>query len=113
MSTPTTIGRNTQGRHAAHLYGATPNESVEGFQTYSTAGFTSKKMFKSNRLQGEYEKPWLQNKAMKATRWNDFIVGGFILGGIIGAGVIGYFTVRDYVQGDVRIADPTVPCDFS
>lgn len=103
MSTPTTIGRNNQGRQAAHLYGASPNESVEGFQTYSQSGFTSKHIFKSNRLKGEYEKPWLQNKAMKATRWNDLIVGSFILAGLCGAGVIGFFTVRPFIQGDVRI----------
>lgn len=102
MSTPTTIGRNQNGRHANHLYGATPNESVEGFyETYSD--MSSKRVFKSNRLQGEYEKPWLQNKAMKATRWNDLIIGLFILGGLAGAGVIGFFTVYPYVQGDVCI----------
>ncbi|GAB7332675.1 hypothetical protein MBLNU13_g04428t1 [Cladosporium sp. NU13] len=100
MSTPTTIGRNQNGRNASHLYGATPNESVEGFyETYSD--MSSKRVFKSNRLQGEYEKPWLQNKAMKATRWNDLIVGLFILGGLAGAGVIGFFTVYPYVQGDL------------
>ena len=104
MSTPTTIGRNQNGRNASHLYGATPNESVEGFyETYSD--MSSKRVFKSNRLQGEYEKPWLQNKAMKATRWNDLIVGLFILGGLAGAGVIGFFTVYPYVQGDVRNTD--------
>lgn len=58
-------------------------------------------MFQSYRLVGEYEKPWLSNKAMKSTRWNDLIVGIFILLGLIGAGVIGFFTVWPYRQGDV------------
>lgn len=102
MSTPTTIGRNMQGPHASHLYGATPNDSVEGFHdTYSSSGVSPKRVFKSNRLVGEYDKFWISDKRMKATRWNDMIVGFFVLGGLIGAGVIGYFTVSPYIQGDV------------
>ena len=60
-------------------------------------------MFQSYRLVGDYEKPWLSNKAMKSTRWNDLIVGIFILSGIIGAGVIGFFTVWPYRQADVSL----------
>jgi hypothetical protein len=100
MSTPTTIGRNMNGRQANHMYGATPNDSVEGFyDTYS--GANPKRVFQSNRLVGEYDKFWIGDKRMKATRWNDMIVGMFILAGLCGAGVIGYFTVSPYVQKEV------------
>lgn len=71
------------------------------YNTRSTTSLSLKHTFKSYRLVGEYEKPWLANKAMRSTRWNDLIVATFILLGLIGAGVIGFFTVWPYRQGDV------------
>jgi len=60
-------------------------------------------MFQSYRLVGDYEKPWLSNKAMKSTRWNDLIVGIFILLGIIGGSIVGFFTVWPYRQPEVSL----------
>lgn len=96
MSTPSSIFRNQQG--VPHASANTPRDSID---SDSTAAANAKHVFKSYRLVGEYEKPWLSNKAMKATRWNDLIVGILILLGLIGAAVIGFFTVYPYVQPDV------------
>lgn len=52
--------------------------------------------FRSYRLAGEYQKPWLTDPGMKKTRWNNLIVGVFILLGFAGAGVICFFTVWPY-----------------
>ena len=92
-TTPVSTFQAQPGR----FIGGTPAHSVDG---RSAAG-GPKHMFQSYRLVGDYEKPWLSNKAMKSTRWNDLIVGIFILSGIIGAGVIGFFTVWPYRQADV------------
>lgn len=62
---------------------------------------SGKHKFKSYRLRGEYEKPWLVDPAMKKTRWNNLIVGIFILLGFAGAGVICFFTVWPYRPADV------------
>lgn len=58
----------------------------------------SKHRFKSYRLKGEYEKPWLKDPAMKKTRWNNVIVGIFIFLGFAAGGVVCYFTAIPYVQ---------------
>ncbi|OAA72483.1 Concanavalin A-like lectin/glucanase, subgroup [Cordyceps fumosorosea ARSEF 2679] len=59
-----------------------------------------KRRFKSYRLRGEYPKPWLEDKDMKKTRWNNIIVGSLILLGIAAAGVVVYFMSKPYVQKD-------------
>ena len=62
---------------------------------------SGKHKFKSYRLRGDYEKPWLQDPAMKRTRWNNLIVGLFMLAGLAGAGVICFFMVWPYRAGSV------------
>ncbi|KAG6117482.1 hypothetical protein E4U13_001043 [Claviceps humidiphila] len=50
----------------------------------TTWDFAAKRRFKSYRLRGPYEKPWLSDPEMKKTKWNDWIVRSFaILGGLL------------------------------
>lgn len=67
----------------------------------STPVAAPKRKFKSYRLRGEYPKPWLEDKDMKKTRWNNIIVGSLILLGFAGAGVVAFFMSKPYVQKDV------------
>jgi len=60
----------------------------------------AKHKFKSYRLRGEYEKPWLGDPALKKTRWNNWIVGVFMLLGLGGAGAIAFLTVWPFRQGE-------------
>lgn len=60
----------------------------------------AKHRFKSYRLKGEYEKPWLADPAVKKTRWNNVIVGTFMFLGIAAAGVVCYFMSAPYIQPD-------------
>lgn len=57
---------------------------------------SGKHKFKSYRLKGAYEKPWLGDAALKKTRWNNVIVGVFVLLGFAGAGAICFFTAWPY-----------------
>lgn len=61
-----------------------------------------KRRFKSYRLRGDFEKPWLSDPAMKKTKWNNWIVRSFILLGFILAGVACFFMVWPYREGSVR-----------
>lgn len=61
-----------------------------------------KRKFRSYRLRGSYEKPWLDGAAVKKTKWNNLIVAGLILLGFIGAGVISFFMVMPYRDLPVR-----------
>ncbi|KAJ3546946.1 hypothetical protein NM208_g1757 [Fusarium decemcellulare] len=102
MFTPSSMARTQRGGTSSHVFGATPRDSMDGtFDLSPSADVSSKHTFKSYRLVGEYEKPWINNKAMKSTRWNDLIVGILILLGLAGAGVIGFFTAWPYRQGDL------------
>ncbi|KAH7318592.1 putative secreted glucosidase [Stachybotrys elegans] len=56
----------------------------------------SRRRFKSYRLKGEYEKPWLGDPAVKKTRWNNAIVGAFIVLGFALAAVACFFMVWPY-----------------
>ncbi|KAG5920344.1 hypothetical protein E4U53_003930, partial [Claviceps sorghi] len=60
--------------------------------------FASKRRFRSYRLRGSYEKPWLSDPAMKKTKLNDWIVRAFILLGFILAGLSCFLTVWPYKQ---------------
>ncbi|KAG5923836.1 hypothetical protein E4U42_004824 [Claviceps africana] len=60
--------------------------------------FASKRRFRSYRLRGSYEKPWLSDPDMKKTRWNDWIVRAFILLGFMLAGLSCFLTVWPYRQ---------------
>ncbi|ATY61835.1 Concanavalin A-like lectin subgroup [Cordyceps militaris] len=59
-----------------------------------------KHRFKSSRLRGDYEKPWLEDKDMRKTRWNNIIIGTLILLGFAAAGVVVFFMSKPYVQKD-------------
>ncbi|GJN75263.1 hypothetical protein PLICBS_009360 [Purpureocillium lilacinum] len=86
-----------------------PPATTEATATHSTFGPSShatprassvddsfRHRFKSYRLRGEYEKPWLADPAMKKTRWNNYIVWAWLALGVIGAGVICFFLVWPY-----------------
>ncbi|KZZ97566.1 gram-negative bacteria-binding protein 1 precursor [Moelleriella libera RCEF 2490] len=66
---------------------------------YSSLDVASKRRFKSYRLRGEYEKPWLSDPAMYKTKWNNWIVRAFIVLGFMLAGVACYFMVAPYKDG--------------
>lgn len=71
------------------------------YTPYSVASQPSAKhRFKSTRLRGDYDKPWLKDPALKKTRWNNLIVGTFMSLGIVGAGLICYFTSAPFKQKD-------------
>lgn len=88
------------------IAGITPRLSVDGAAPSSQDSFTfpdmvagnssGKHKFKSYRLRGDYEKPWLTDPAMKKTRWNNLIVGIFVLLGFAGAGAICFLTAWPY-----------------
>lgn len=68
---------------------------------FSSLDIASRRRFKSYRLRGEFEKPWLADPAMNKTKWNNWIVRGFILLGLILAGVACVFLVWPYKDGPV------------
>ncbi|KPM42899.1 hypothetical protein AK830_g3612 [Neonectria ditissima] len=59
-----------------------------------------KHRFKSSLLTGSYEKPWLNDPALKKTRWNNLIVGLSFILGFAGAGAIAFILVWPYRQGE-------------
>ncbi|KAJ9143842.1 Glycoside hydrolase family 16 protein [Pleurostoma richardsiae] len=58
-----------------------------------------KRRFKSYRLRGPYEKPWLNDPNLNKTRYNNWIVTFFIVTGFILAGLVCFFSVRPYQSG--------------
>ena len=82
---------------------ATPSGSAYATSRQSAATLprAAKRKFKSYRLRGPYEKPWLSDPAMKKTRWNNWIVMVWVVLGFAGAGVICYLGVRQYKPGPV------------
>ncbi|OAA40280.1 Concanavalin A-like lectin/glucanase, subgroup [Metarhizium rileyi] len=70
---------------SASIAPASPSSVIT--RDYSSLDITSKRRFKSYRLRGEFEKPWLSDPAMSKTKWNNWIVRGFILLGFILAGL--------------------------
>lgn len=70
-------------------------------QSAATLPRAAKRKFKSYRLRGEYEKPWLADPAMKKTRWNNWIVTAWCLAGFAGAAVLCYTGVRQYQTGPI------------
>ncbi|KAK1749885.1 glycosyl hydrolase [Echria macrotheca] len=53
-----------------------------------------KRRFKSYRLQGDYEKPWLSDPKLKRTRRNTWVMIGFTVLGLAAAAVYCVFEVR-------------------
>ncbi|KAI9149182.1 Beta-1,3-glucan-binding protein [Paramyrothecium foliicola] len=76
----------------------TPRISSEDITEASSQSHepTTGRRFVSYRLQGEYEKPWLADPALKKTRLNNIIVGSLILLGFAGAGVAIFFMSWPY-----------------
>ncbi|EAA31490.1 glycoside hydrolase family 16 protein [Neurospora crassa] len=70
-------------------------------QSAATLPRAAKRKFKSYRLRGEYEKPWLADPAMKKTRWNNWIVTAWCLAGFAGAAVLCYTGVKQYQTGPI------------
>ncbi|KFZ13159.1 hypothetical protein V501_03864 [Pseudogymnoascus sp. VKM F-4519 (FW-2642)] len=68
-------------RHGSEGTGTTPRHRDSGEKE------KVKHQFRSYRLTGEYEQPWIKDKRMKKTRYNNLIVYAFM---VIGFGVAGY-----------------------
>jgi hypothetical protein len=66
---------------------------------------TTGRRFKSYRLNGEYEKTWLGDPALKKTRLNNIIVGCCILLGWIGAGLAIFFLTWPYRPEPVSLPE--------
>lgn len=81
---------------------AMPSISMDdaGSARYPFPDTVVKNKFKSYKLKGAYEKPWLSDPAMRRTRWNNFIIGFFIFAGFAASGVIAFFSAWPYKQGD-------------
>lgn len=76
----------------------TPRHSLTS--TSSAPDATPRYRFRSYRLAGKMDKPWLQDKRMKKTRVNNIIVLVLVFLGFAAAGVLVYFLSKPYVQGD-------------
>ncbi|KAG8416144.1 hypothetical protein J3459_013726 [Metarhizium acridum] len=77
---------------------ASPSSAIP--RDFSSLDIASRRRFKSYRLHGEFEKPWLADPAMNKTKWNNWIVRGFILLGLVLAGVVAcVFLVWPYKDG--------------
>lgn len=63
------------------------SEGTTGTARHRDLGEKEKHQFRSYRLVGEYERPWVTDKRMKKSRYNNLIVYIFI---VIGFGVAGY-----------------------
>jgi beta-glucanase (GH16 family) len=83
---------------ATPAYSVDDNGSARGYPFPEISG--AKHRFKSYRLKGEYEKPWLTDPALKKTRWNNIIVSTFVLLGFAAAAAICYITIIPYQQGE-------------
>jgi len=85
----------------AGRWAASPTGSVYATsrQSMITLPRAAKRKFKSYRLRGEYEKPWLKDPAMKKTRLNNWIVVFFVILGFVGAALICFFGVWKHKTG--------------
>ncbi|TQV91063.1 secreted glucosidase [Cordyceps javanica] len=88
------------GTYTPYTYRSVGPPSGAATPVQAAAAVAPKRRFRSYRLRGEYEKPWLGDKDMKKTRWNNVIVGTLALVGIAAAGVVIYFMSRPFVQKD-------------
>ncbi|KAH8697859.1 putative gram-negative bacteria binding protein [Talaromyces proteolyticus] len=61
--------------------------------TYARAPL--KRRFKSYLLTGEYERPWLDDKRLKRTRMNNYIIYGFLVAGLAVSGYINYHATAE------------------
>jgi uncharacterized membrane protein YqhA len=62
---------------------------------------TTKRPFKSYRLRGAYEKPWLKDKDVHKTRRNDIIIMVFLAVGFALAAVVIVVMVLPYREANV------------
>ncbi|KAK0636224.1 concanavalin A-like lectin/glucanase domain-containing protein [Bombardia bombarda] len=94
-------GHNHNGNELNPRWSGSPEGSVytTSRQSITTMPVAAKRKFKSYRLRGEYEKPWLTDPALKRTRMNNYIVMAWVILGFIGAGLICYFSYAQYQTG--------------
>jgi len=90
---------NDSGRNSMH----------EASRNSSVSMPKGKRRFKSYRLRGPYEKPWLNDPNLNKTRYNNWIVTFFIVTGFILAGLVCFFSVRPYQSGPVRLVGWPLP----
>lgn len=112
-SSSSTPWQGTSPRHSVDGSGGGPGTYTP--YTYNSVAHgaatpvpTVKRRFKSYRLREDYPKPWLEDKDMKKTRWNNIIIGTLILLGFAGAGVVAFFMSKPYVQKDVSLPPCTL-----
>lgn len=96
--------RQQQHQHQDQPYWPSGQEA-ESVRTRSSDGaaalMTHKRPFKSYRLRGAYEKPWLGDKDMHKTKRNDIIIIVFIAIGFALAAAVIVLMVLPYRAGDV------------
>jgi len=81
---------------------SSPRSSTHTGSRDSQDGVTKvKRPFKSYRLRGKYEKPWLSDPNMNKAKFNNWIVIFFIALGFALAALICWFSVQPYMQGPV------------
>lgn len=72
-----------------------------GSQTYNTppegARQPIRRQFKSYRLNGKHERPWLDDKRLRRTKVGNYIIWGFVVVGL-GLGAFVNYTVIDKVN---------------
>jgi hypothetical protein len=61
----------------------------------------AKRRFRTYRLKGEYEKPWLNDKRLKKTRCGNYIIWGFIVVALMVSGYINYNSTTQVSRYDV------------
>jgi hypothetical protein len=76
------------GSGAAHSAEDSINELPLRHSSYTRAPV--KRRFKSYLLTGEYERPWVNDKRLKKTRVNNYIIWGFLVAGLAVSGYIDY-----------------------
>ena len=70
-----------------------------------------KRRFKSYRLQGDYERPWLSDPKLNKTKWNAWVMTGFVVLGFVAAGAYCFLEVRNSIGMPVRTISMLPPND--
>jgi len=97
------FGPQPTGSSGSSLYNQSTRQSATTDETLGRP----KRRFRSSKLRGDYEKPWLKDPKFKKTKWNAVIVYILVFLTIAGAAVYGYFTVTRGRTGPVSLTHST------
>jgi hypothetical protein len=109
---PVTPRSNTQSERqyrssaGSSLFNHSTGHSAATGQTFGQ----TKRRFRSSKLRGEYEKPWLEDPRFKRTKYNALIICFLVLLGLAGAAVYGYFEVTKNLAEPVRTRIQAAAC---